>query len=72
MYDLIQFKEVEFPDYAKMGIKISAEAIDIIKKLLAKQPKLRLGFNHDMEEVIAHPFFKEINVEELLSKKVSF
>ena len=43
MYELIKNKEPCFPDAKRHGIALSDEAVDFIKKCLAKDPKDRLG-----------------------------
>ncbi len=39
----------------------SANAIDIIQKLLNKDPKYRLGSKHGASELKEHPFFASVN-----------
>ena len=43
MKESIQKKEVSFPENKKHGFQLSADAEDFIKKLLIKDPALRLG-----------------------------
>lgn len=67
---LILKKELTFPDYVKAGIKISNDAIDIMRKLLVKDPKKRLGTQKDSDEIMAHPFFSSVDIASLMSKKI--
>jgi serine/threonine protein kinase len=53
-----------FPSY------FSAEAIDLIQKLLVNDPKNRLGAT-DHEEIKKHPFFKKINWDDLYNLKIT-
>lgn len=57
MYFLIKESPVNFPDPVKHGIDVSPNARDLIKKLLEKGRKRRLGANGDVSEILAHPFF---------------
>jgi len=45
----------------KHKITVSDDAKDLITKLLSKDRKFRLGQKKDADEVLAHPFFKDIN-----------
>ena len=70
MYEGIINKEITFTDFKEEHIEISDEAKDIIKCLLNKKPSLRLGAKNDIDDVIKHPFFKEIDIEKLLKKEI--
>lgn len=70
LFQYISTKEVVFPDLVKYGITISDNAKDVIIKLLKKKPNERLGAKNDIDEVMAHPFFKSIDKEKLLSKEM--
>jgi hypothetical protein len=39
---------------------------------LNKNPKQRLGATSDAEEILSHPWFKEINREKMLKKEVIY
>ena len=65
MYEMIQKNEVKFPK----RINLSEEAKDIIKKLLEKNPKKRLGAKKGIQEIKAHPFFANVNFDAILNKK---
>mmetsp|Transcript_2959 Transcript_2959/g.5661 ORF Transcript_2959/g.5661 Transcript_2959/m.5661 type:complete len:532 (-) Transcript_2959:308-1903(-) len=47
--------DLEFPSY------VSDAAKDLITKLLCRDPAARLGSMDDVEELISHPFFEEID-----------
>lgn len=66
MYFLIKESQVNFPDPVKHGIEVSPVAKDLIKKLLEKNKKKRLGQTRDVAEILEHPFFKGLNMEALL------
>jgi serine/threonine protein kinase len=71
MYFLIKESPVTFPDKIKHGIEVSPLARDLIKKLLDKNKKKRLGAQGDLQEVLAHPFFAGIDPERLLRKQIT-
>lgn len=50
-------------------IKISNEAKDLIKRLLNPRTKERLGFN-GIYEIQEHSFFKSVDWEDVLSRKI--
>ena len=59
--------------YGKLNIPygVSPNAIDLIVKLLDRNPKKRLGAGPgDAEELKTHPFFATINWEDVLQKKL--
>ena len=70
MYFLIKESPVTFPDRVKHGIEVSPLARDLIKKLLDKNKKKRLGATGDLEEILAHPFFTGIDIEKMLRKEL--
>ena len=70
MYDLIKSKPVFFPDAKKHGISMSDNCKDFISKCLSKTPHDRLGSKNDITEILAHPWFKDINLEKLLARKI--
>ena len=59
-----------FPDRNKYKIKYSDEIADLITKLLDRDTTKRLGSKDDFTEVLSHPIFKDINIEELEANKV--
>jgi len=68
MYELIKNKPVYFPDAKKHGIVMSEECKDFINGCLKKKPSERLGATGGLDEIIKHPWFADMNIEELLSK----
>lgn len=62
MYKMILEKNPKFPDIQKHGIYVSADLQDLISKLLTKDMDKRLGSQNDVEEVMSHPFFKDIDI----------
>jgi len=65
----IRQSKVVFPDKRKYKIEYSDEFVDIVLKLLNKDKDQRLGSKNDFEEIIAHPFFADIDKNLLLSGK---
>jgi serum/glucocorticoid-regulated kinase 2 len=70
MHYLIQECPVTFPDSNKFGIEISSNAKDLIKKLLEKDKKKRLGAENGMAEILEHPFFAGLSIEKLMKKEL--
>lgn len=53
-------------------ISMSKEAVDIIQKLLTRDAKLRLGSSErDAEEIMEHPYFADVNFDDIFSMKVT-
>ena len=70
MYYFIQHAPIRWPDREKHGLSVSEEAKSLISGLLEKDRKLRLGQKNDVEEILGHPFFKNIDRERLLKKEI--
>lgn len=66
----IQQSKIIFPNKKKYKIEYSDEVQDVICKLLAKKKSKRLGSIDDFEEVLSHPWFKDIDQDKLLEKKI--
>lgn len=65
MYKNIAFGKVRFPKDA-----LSPEGRDFVKGLLNRNPKHRLGATHDARELMAHPFFKDVDWDMLKKKQI--
>lgn len=66
MYEFIKHAQLRFPS----KYKISADAQDLISKLLVRDQSQRLGSKGGLNEIRAHSFFKSINFELVLQKKL--
>jgi len=64
MYKNISENKLVFQEY------ISDELRDLLKKMLNKDPKKRIGSGNDKSDLKSHEFFKEINWEDLALKKI--
>ncbi|MBN3298616.1 PKN2 kinase, partial [Amia calva] len=65
VFDSIVNDEVRYPRF------LSTEAISIMRRLLRRNPERRLGAGErDAEEVKKHPFFRTVDWNGLLAKKV--
>ncbi|XP_048108798.1 serine/threonine-protein kinase N2 isoform X1 [Alosa alosa] len=65
VFDSIVNDEVRYPRF------LSTEAISIMRRLLRRNPERRLGAGEkDAEEVKRHPFFRSVDWNGLLTKKV--
>ena len=49
---------------------LSKDALDLIQKLLEKDPEKRIGYKNDSKEIKDHPFFASINWEDLAQRKI--
>ena len=65
MYKNIAFGKVRFPKDA-----LSPEGRDFVKGLLNRNPKHRLGATNDARELMAHPFFRDIDWDMLKKKQI--
>ena len=61
----IKNSKVIFPDKNKYRIEYSDEIVDIICSMLCKDKEKRLGYKNDWEEVLGHPWFKDIDPKKL-------
>ena len=66
MYDSIKNNPVKFPKKINLG----EDTKDIIKKLLEKNPKKRLGYENGIEDIKSHPFFSSIDFTLVEQKKL--
>ena len=62
---MIKGSPVKFPK----RISLSEDAKDVIRKLLEKNPKKRLGSQSGIEEIKKHPFFASIDFDLIVEKK---
>ena len=71
---MIKKKKFVFPDLTLLerekGIIVSDKARDLIEKLLVKEPEDRLGSKNGVEEILAHPWFSDIDRTLMMNKKV--
>lgn len=70
MYDLIEKFPVKYPDPVKHKIKMSEEVKDLITQLLVKDPKDRIGTTRDVDEILEHPWFSDIDIQKLMNKEI--
>lgn len=66
----IRQSKVVFPDKRKYKIEYSDEFVDIVLKLLNKDKDQRLGSKGDLAELLAHPFFADIDKDAILEGKL--
>ena len=67
---LIRQSNVIFPDPVRHGIPMSDELKDLITGLLDKNPAKRLGSNGDADQIVNHPWFKDIDWDKLMKKQI--
>ena len=70
MFYLITQATIKYPDPKKHGITVSENAKDLINMLLEKDMEKRLGWKDDVNEVISHPWFKDLDVNKILNKEI--
>lgn len=56
--------KLDFPQH------ISDTCKDLLSKLLEKDPTKRLGFTHGAEEIKAHPWFDDIDWDDIKNKRI--
>ena len=66
----IQRAKVIFPDKEKYGLEYSDDFVDIVEQLLNKNKEKRLGSKNDVHEILAHPWFNEIDIKKLEDQKI--
>lgn len=66
----IQRAKVIYPDKEKYNLDYTDEFVDIVEKLLTKNPAQRLGTKEDVHEVLSHPWFKDLDIHALESQKI--
>ena len=64
IYEAILFKNPSFYSYH------SKLAVDLISRLLVKDPSKRLGSQRGAAEIKEHPFFSEVNWEKMYNKQI--
>ncbi|RPB05938.1 protein kinase C [Choiromyces venosus 120613-1] len=65
IYDAILADEALYP------IHMPRDSVSILQKLLTKEPELRLGSGPtDAQEIMSHPFFANINWEDIHHKRI--
>ena len=67
---MIKQEPAEFPNKISHGFTVSDMAKDLLEKLLAKDPKDRLGSKGGVKQILAHPWFNDIIEDEILNKKI--
>uniref|UniRef100_A0A8C9H7A3 Non-specific serine/threonine protein kinase n=1 Tax=Piliocolobus tephrosceles TaxID=591936 RepID=A0A8C9H7A3_9PRIM len=66
LFEKIKNKKVTYP------CSFSAAVVDLLKKLFEKNPKKRLGYGiKDAEDIKNHIFFKNVNWDDVLNKKIN-
>jgi len=70
MYFLIRESPVSFPDPVRHRITVSAQAQDLIVKLLNKDRTQRLGAN-GIQEILSHPWFADLDINALTQKQLT-
>jgi serum/glucocorticoid-regulated kinase 2 len=68
MFFLIKEAEIKYPDPKKHGITVSEDAKDLINKLLVKDMDNRLGNLSDGKEILAHPWFADLKIKDVVNK----
>lgn len=65
MYDSILHKPL------RLRTNVSEVVRDLLEHLLQKDPRFRLGFHKDFEEISVHPFFRHLDWGLLLERKIA-
>ena len=64
MYKNISENKLMFPEFFSEDLK------DLLKKMLNKNPKKRIGIENDKSDLKNHEFFRDINWDDIMKKKV--
>ncbi len=67
---LIRNGNIIFPDPERHKIYMSDTLKDLISKLLDRKASTRLGSNGDVNEILSHPFFADIDFDKLQRKEI--
>lgn len=70
MYQLITSAPIRWPQMSKHGIEVSKEARDLITRMLNRNRHERLGQKDDVKEILDHPWFADLDTQDLLAKKL--
>lgn len=70
LFQKIERAKLIFPDQKKYGLSYSKEFCDIVDKLLNKNFEKRLGSKDGVHEVLAHPWFKDIDIKAIEAQTV--
>ena len=60
----IEYGELKIPDF------VSKEASELLRGLLERDPNKRLGSKNDAQEIKEHPYFKDVNWDDVYNKKI--
>ncbi|KAL0234227.1 hypothetical protein PCE1_001264 [Barthelona sp. PCE] len=63
----IMNRELYFPKLR--NVHISNNFVELISGLLCKDPMARLGSNEGVREILAHPFFKQFTVADVMARQ---
>lgn len=66
----IKNAKVVFPDRAKYKIDYSDGIVDVIRALLQRDKKKRLGAQNGFVEVLSHPYFIDVDLKAIESKSM--
>lgn len=70
MFENIKHKAIVFPDAQRHGIPMSKDCMDFITRCLSKDPSQRLGSTNSSEEILQHPWFKDVDQTALFKKDI--
>ena len=67
---MIKKKQVKFPPlkFLTQHNPVSENCQKFIAKCLDKNPRTRMGSKNDFEELLADPWFSDINIEQIINK----
>ena len=65
IYDAILTDEPLYPEY------LPSDAVDLIRKLLVREPRERLGYQKGAEEIMDHKFFDSMDWDAHYKKEVT-
>ena len=67
MFKMIREADLTFSE----KVPLSKEGKDFITRILVRNPEDRLGYKTDVDEILAHPWFKDLNIEKMMKKELA-
>jgi serum/glucocorticoid-regulated kinase 2 len=70
LFQNIRTREVIFPKKERYNVKYSDECVSFLNGLLTKEPTERLGYKGGVDEILAHKWFADLDIEKLRKKEL--
>lgn len=70
LFQNIRTREVIYPKKERYNVKYSDECVSFLNGLLTKEPTERLGYKGGVDEILAHPWFADLDLKKLRAKEL--